>query len=345
MTDFPNTIDSVSQIEEVMTTPSPELVESMKRLKGDLLILGVAGKMGPTMAVLAKRALAEAGNPARVIGVARFSRGDLRQRLESAGVTTLTADLLAPDALSALPDAPNVVYLVGQKFGSTGNEPLTWAMNVYLPGRVADRYRNARIVSLSTGNVYAFSPVDSHGPDEETPVGPVGEYAQSCLGRERMFQYFSGLHGTPGVIVRLNYAIDLRYGVLLDIATKVHGGVPVDVTMGHVNVIWQGDANEAVLRSLEHAASPPMILNLTGPDVLSVRELAIGFGQRLGRDPVLTGSEAPSALLSNAGKYVRLMGPPRVPVERMMDWIAHWVRRGGETLSKPTHFEARDGRF
>lgn len=345
MTDFPTTIDSVSQIEEVMTTPSPELVESMKRLKGDLLILGVAGKMGPTMAVLAKRALAEAGNPARVIGVARFSRGDLRERLESAGVTTLTADLLAPDALASLPDAPNVVYLVGQKFGSTGNEPLTWAMNVYLPGRVADRYRDSRIVSLSTGNVYAFSPVDSRGPDEETPVGPVGEYAQSCLGRERMFQYFSGLHGTPGVIVRLNYAIDLRYGVLLDIATKVHGGVPVDVTMGHANVIWQGDANEAVLRGLEHAASPPMILNLTGPEVLSVRELAIGFGQRLGRDPVLTGSEAPNALLSNAGKYVRLMGPPRVPVERMMDWIAHWVSRGGETLSKPTHFEARDGRF
>lgn len=345
MMNLPKSIDSVSQLEEVMTAPSPELVESMKRLKGDLLILGVAGKMGPTMAVLAKRALAEAGNPARVIGVARFSRGDLRERLESAGVTTVTADLLAPDALSALPDAPNVVYLVGQKFGSTGNEPLTWAMNVYLPGRVADHYRDSRVVSLSTGNVYAFSPVDSRGPDEETPVGPVGEYAQSCLGRERMFQYFSGLHGTPGVIVRLNYAIDLRYGVLLDIATKVHGGVPVDVTMGHVNVIWQGDANEAVLRSLEHAASPPMILNLTGPEVLSVRELAIGFGQRLGREPVLTGSEAPNALLSYAGKYVHLMGSPRVPVEKMMDWIAHWVGRGGETLSRPTHFEARDGRF
>jgi nucleoside-diphosphate-sugar epimerase len=345
MMNLPAKIESVSQIEDVMTAPSPELIESMKRMKGDLLILGVAGKMGPTMAVLAKRALTEAGNSARVIGVARFSRGDLRERLESAGIETVTADLLAPGVLDSLPDAPNVLYLVGQKFGSTGNESQTWAMNVYLPGLVADRYRNSRIVSLSTGNVYAFTPSDSRGPDEDAPVGPVGEYAQSCLGRERMFQYFSGQHGSPGVIVRLNYAIDLRYGVLLDIATKVHSGAPVDLTMGHVNVIWQGDANEAVLRSLEHAASPPMILNLTGPNVLSVRELALGFGCRLGRDPVLVGVEAPNALLSNADKYVRLMGSPRVSIECMMDWIAHWVRIGGQTLNKPTHFETRDGKF
>jgi hypothetical protein len=343
--DLPNTIASVAQLEDVMTAPPPELVSALSRLEGDLLILGVAGKMGPTLAVLARRALEAAGSKARVIGVARFSRGDLRERLERAGVATMTADLLAPGALQSLPDAPNVVYLVGQKFGSTGNEPLTWAMNVYLPGLVADRYRNSRIVALSTGNVYPFTPVDSGGPTEASPVGPVGEYAQSCLGRERMFQYFSGLHGTPGVLVRLNYAIDLRYGVLLDLATKVHTGVPIDLAMGHVNVIWQGDANEAVLRSFDLASSPPAFLNLTGPDVLSVRELAGNLGCRLGRAPVFSGTEAPIALLSNAGKYALQLGGPRVPVERMLDWVAHWVRIGGETLNKPTHYDSRDGKF
>ncbi len=345
MTDLPNTIETVSQLEDVMSTPSPALIQAMSGIKGDLLILGVAGKMGPTLAVLARRALNAASNRARVIGVARFSRGDLRDRLESAGVQTITADLLASGTIASLPDAPNVIYLVGQKFGSTGNEPLTWAMNVYLPGLIADRFRNSRIVALSTGNVYSFSPVGSGGPTEESPVGPVGEYAQSCLGRERMFQYFSGLHGTPGVLVRLNYAIDLRYGVLLDIATKVHTGATIDLSMGHVNIIWQGDANAAVLASLKHATCPPMILNLTGTQTLSVRELAHEFGQRLGREPVLTGTESPNALLSNAGKYVHLMGSPRVSVEKMLDWVAHWVRLGGETLNKPTHYDTRDGKF
>lgn len=343
--DFPKTIDTVAQLEDVMTTPSPELVGCMKRLKGDVLVLGVAGKMGPTLAVLARRAIAEAGGDARVIGVARFSRGDLRERLESAGVQTIAADLLAPGALDSLPDAPNVIYLVGQKFGSTGNEPLTWAMNVYLPGLIADRYRNSRIVALSTGNVYPFTSTDSRGPDETAPVGPVGEYAQSCLGRERMFQYFSGLHGTPGVLVRLNYAIDLRYGVLLDIATKVQAGAPIDISMGHVNVIWQGDANEAVIRSLELAVSLPDILNLTGTDVLRVRELAVALGRRLGREPRFVGEEAPTALLSNAAKYARLLGPPRVSIDRMLDWVARWVQLGGETLNKPTHYDTRNGKF
>jgi len=341
----PATIETVAQLDDVMTTPSSALIEDLRRIEGDLLVLGVAGKMGPTLAVLAKRAFAEAGKDNRVIGVARFSRGDLRGRLESAGVQTIAADLLAPTVLDRLPEVPNVIFLVGQKFGSTGNEPLTWAMNVFLPGLVADRFRQSRIVALSTGNVYPFTPVDSGGPDETAPVGPVGEYAQSCLGRERMFQYFSGLHGTPTALIRLNYAIDLRYGVLLDIATRVQAGTPIDLSMGHVNVIWQGDANEAILRSLLLTSSPPLILNLTGPGVLSVRELAQGLGRRLGREPVFTGSEAPTALLSNAGEYVRRLGPPRVSVERMLDWVAHWVRIGGETLNKPTHYDARDGKF
>jgi nucleoside-diphosphate-sugar epimerase len=342
---LPGIIETVAQLEDVMTRPSPELVDLFRRLEGDVLILGVAGKMGPTLAVLARRAAREAGAATRITGVARFSRGDLRNRLEAAGVATIAADLMAPGALEQLPDAANVIYLVGQKFGSTGNEPLTWAMNVYLPGLTANRYRHSRIVALSTGNVYPFTPADSGGPAEGTPPDPVGEYAQSCLGRERMFQYFSGLHGTPGVIVRLNYAIDLRYGVLLDIASKVRDGLPIDLAMGYVNVIWQGDANEAVLRSLELASSPPRILNLTGLETHSVRRLAEELGCRLGRAPVFTGREAPNALLNNAAEYGRLIGPPRVSIDRLVEWVAAWAKRGGETLNKPTHFETRDGRF
>lgn len=342
---LPAKIDTVAQLEDIMTTPSPALIEAMRNVRGDLLILGVGGKMGPTLAILARRALDEIGNPARVIGVARFSRGDLKQRLERAGVDTIAGDLLAPGVLASLPDVPNVIYLVGHKFGSDGNEPMLWAMNTYLPALVADRYRKARIVALSTGNVYPFTPIDAGGPTEETPLGPVGEYAQSCVGRERMFEYFSGQHGTLGVLVRLNYAIDLRYGVLLDLAGKVNTGEPIDLRAGYVNVIWQGDANAAVLRCLQHAESQPMVLNLTGPETLSVRKLACEFGRRLDREPIFTGSEAPTALLSNAGKFVRMMGPPAVGLETMLDWIAHWVRTGGETLNKPTRYETRDGRF
>jgi len=342
---LPDRIESVAQLDDVMTTPSPALLDSLLKLRGDVLILGVAGKMGPTLAILARRALDETGSKARVIGVARFSDARVRKRLDDAGVETITADLLEAGALSALPSPPNVIYLVGQKFGSTGNEPLTWAMNVYIPALVAQRYHESLIVALSTGNVYPFTPVGSGGPTEEDPVGPVGEYAQSCLGRERMFQYGSAQKGTPVALVRLNYAIDLRYGVLLDIATKVHAGRPIDVSMGHVNVIWQGDANTAILRCLEYCASPPFILNLTGPQSLSVRELAAEFGRRFGREPLWAGTEAPNALLSNAGRYVKLLGPPSVPVERMIDWVAHWVEIGGPTLGKPTHYDARDGKF
>lgn len=342
---LPDRIENVAQLDDVMTTPSPALVESARRLRGDVLVLGAAGKMGPTLAILARRALDAAGSNARVIGVARFSDASAREQIEAAGVETIKSDLLAPGAPEKLPDAPNVLYLVGQKFGSTGNEPLTWAMNVYVPAVVARRYRESRIVALSTGNVYPFTPSGSGGPTENDVVAPVGEYAQSCLGRERMLQYVSGQHGTPIVLVRLNYAIDLRYGVLLDIATKVHAGRPIDLSMGHVNVIWQGDANAAVFRCLEHCASPPFILNLTGPQTLSVRELAHEFGRRLGREPVFTGREAPNALLSNASRYVRLMGPPSVPIERMVKWIAHWVEIDGPILGKPTHYDTRDGKF
>lgn len=338
-------IESVDELDEFMTRPSPEVVRDLAETPGDILILGVAGKMGPTLARLARRALDETGRSGRVIGVARFSDPRGREHLHTVGVETIQADLLDQRALAALPDASNVIYLAARKFGSTGDEPLTWAMNTLLPARVAERFRDSRIVALSTGNVYPLTPIDGPGPTEADPTGPIGEYAQSCLGRERMFQYFSGRYGTRTTLVRLNYAIDLRYGVLLDIATRVAGGVPVPLRMGHVNVIWQGDANAAILRCLRLAASPPAILNLTGTGTLPVRAIAAALGQRLGRAAQFTGSEEPTALLSNASRYGELMGGPAVPVETMLDWIAHWVRIDGSTLAKPTHFETRDGKF
>jgi len=337
-------IESVFQLEEALSAPTAEVCESLARLEGDLLLLGVGGKMGPSLARLARRAIDRAGVRKRVIGVSRFSAEGLRRDLEAEGVETLAYDLLEEGAVEALPDAANVIYLVGMKFGSTGNEPLTWAMNVDLPARVARRFRSSRIVALSTGNVYPLTPVDGSGPSEDHPVGPIGEYAQSCLGRERMFQYYSPRYGTPCVLIRLNYAIDLRYGVLLDVARKVYDRRPVDLSMGYVNVIWQGDANAAILRSLERCASPPEIVNLTGPKV-SIRDLAGRFGRAFDVAPVFTGTEADTALLSDASKAVRWFGPPRVSLEKMIEWVAHWVKIGGPTLGKPTHFENRDGRF
>jgi len=343
--ELPTQIDTVSQLEDILATPTPALVESLGSLDGDLLVLGVGGKMGPTLARLARRSLDQAGSKAGVIGVDLMIQPDLQDRLEGEGINLIKADLLEPGALAGLPDAKNVIYMAGRKFGSTGSEELTWAMNGYLPALVADRYRDARIVAFSTGNVYPFTPIEGPGPTEDDPTGPVGEYAQSCLARERMFQFISKKFGTPVTIVRLNYAIDLRYGVLIDVARKVYEGTPINVAMGHANVIWQGDANTAVLRCLEHCASPPFILNLTGPETISIRKVAEEYGRLFGKQPVLEGTEAPTALLSNAGQYIKLMGPPRVSVDQMIQWAAHWIRIGGESLDKPTHYEARDGKF
>jgi len=342
---LPARIDTEDQLEDLLTTPKPALVQAMSELQGDLIILGAGGKIGPTMARLARRAFDEAGSKSGVIGVARFSNPRIREQLQAAGIKTITADLLTPESLGRLPHAGNVIHLAARKFGSTGNEPLTWATNVYLPARVAERYRHARIVALSTGNVYPLTAVDSGGPTEDHPTGPIGEYAQSCLGRERLFAYFSRLYGTPVSLIRLNYAIDLRYGVLLDIATRVYAGEPIDLSMGYVNVIWQGDANAAILKSLAHCASPPFILNLTGPELLSVRQLAMDFGRLFGKEPILQGREEPNALLSNPSRCVRLLGPLTVSVRQMIHWVAHWVRIRGPTLDKPTHYQTRDGRF
>lgn len=343
---LPELISNETELDDLLTTPTPAVVEALRAAPGDVLVLGAGGKMGPTLTLLAARALREGGLAARVIAVSRFSESGLRERLDEQGVETIPCDLLEEGALDRLPDAPNVVFMAGRKFGSTGAESLTWAMNTALPAVVAARYRRSRLVVFSTGNVYPLVPVTSGGATEDLPPEPIGEYAQSCLGRERMVQYVSAQYGTQAVILRLNYAIDLRYGILLDVARRVHAGEPVAVTMGNVNVIWQGEANAVALRSLGLVGSPPLLLNLTGPETVSIRALARRFARLLDRpEPIFAGQEAPTALLSNAGRAHEQFGYPRVPLECMTRWVAHWVQQGGPTLDKPTHFEQRDGQF
>jgi nucleoside-diphosphate-sugar epimerase len=339
---LPEKFESVEALEDFMTEPTPALAEDLAREPGDILVLGVAGKMGPTLARMAKRAAPER----RVVGVARFSNVTERRKLDKHGVETLACDLLDRAAVAALPQAPNVIFMAGMKFGATGNEPLTWAMNVHVPAIVAEVYKSSRIVAFSTGCVYPFVPVESGGATEETPaVPPPGDYANSCIGRERMFSYFSALHGTPGRLFRLNYAIDMRYGVLHDVARKVRDGEEIDVAMGHVNVIWQGDANAVALRCLAHATTPTSPLNVTGPETISVRWLAGEFGRLMGRTPRVTGTEAATGWLNDASRMAREFGQPRVPLARMVQWTADWVANDRESLGKPTHYEVRDGRY
>jgi nucleoside-diphosphate-sugar epimerase len=339
-------IQNEAELEELLSKPSPEDVEAMKNLNGgDLMLLGVAGKMGPTLAMRAKLAMSAAGSPGRVIGVSRFSDKRARKVLDDAGVITVEADLLDRDALCKLPDAANIIYLAGRKFGSTGAESLTWAMNVHVPMAVLERFRAARFVALSSGNIYPFVPVVSGGATESTPLNPVGEYAQSVLGRERTFEHAAAQWGTRSVILRLNYAVELRYGVLLDIGQAVFEGRPVDLRMGAANVIWQGDANSVCLRAFDLASAPPYVLNLTGPETLSVRHVAGEFGRYLGIEPVFEGEEGTHALLNNASRCHRLFGYPTVTPAELIERIAEWLKSGGTTHGKPTHFEARDGKF
>lgn len=331
--------------EKDLLKPSDALIADMRSLKGDIMLLGVAGKMGPSMARLAKQATDLAGVRRRIIGVSRFSDPLAQAELKAEGIETISADLLNEQDLQSLPDAPNVIYLAGQKFGTTGKESFTWAMNAYLPGRVAERYKNSRIVAFSTGNVYPFSPVTHGGVAEDQPTGPVGEYGQSCLGRERIFQYFSLQYKIPTLLYRLNYAIDVRYGVLLEIAKSVAEERPIDLTTGFVNVIWQGDANEIAIRALHHCEVPAKLLNVTGPETISVKWIAEQFGSLLGRTPMFVNEPQSTALLSNASLSHKLFGYPRVTLRQMIDITAAWVQQGGKTLNKPTHFQERNGKF
>lgn len=341
----PTLINTLAELEDCLSTPSDADIDAMSSLDGDILILGAAGKMGPSLCRLARRAIAQAGISKRVIAVARFSDPRVRADLEDSCVETIASDLLQFGSLARLPEVKNVIFMAARKFGTSGSEHLTWAMNTFLPGLVAERFRDSHIVAFSTGNVYPLQPFASGGATESTPVAPIGEYAQSALGRERMFEYGSATWDTPVTILRLNYAVELRYGVLVDIGVKVFNRLPIDLRMGYANVIWQRDANSACLRSFAHCQSPPLVLNLTGPKTLSVRAIAREFGKRFGVDPVFTGEESGDALLSDAAKAHALLGRPSIAPDQMMDWIAHWIANNGVLLNRPTHFEVQDGKF
>jgi len=340
-----DSIQTVEQLEELLSEPTPGVVETLARLDGDIMVLGVAGKMGPTLARMARRASDLAGVKRRVIGVSRFSSGDVEEKLRSHGIETIRCDLLDGDRLMELPDAPNVIYMAGVKFGTTGRQSLTWAMNAFAPGMVCRKFHKSRIAAFSTGNVYPLIPVTLCGSLETDPPGPIGEYAMSCLGRERVFEHFSRTMGIPVTLIRLNYATELRYGVLVDIANKVKSGSAIDLANGNVNVIWQGDANAMALQSLGVADSPPFVLNVAGPEILSVRRIAEQLGRLMGKEVSFTGEESPDAYLSCGMLGHGLFGYPRVSVYRMLSWVADWVMRGGEELGKPTHFETRDGKY
>ena len=338
---LPSRITDVEVLEYLMTAPSVALVADLQAVPGDIMVLGIGGKMGPTLARLAKRA----APVKRVIGVARFSEPGLRARLEAQGIECIEADLLSPLALATLPDVPNIIFMAGRKFGSQGSEWLTWAMNAHVPALVAERFRTSRIVAFSTACVYPFVSTKSKGAVESVPpTPPSGEYANSCVARERMFQHFSHQHSTPGCLIRLSYAIDMRYGVLHDLAQKLIRQEPIDLTMGHANVIWQGDANTWSLRALAHCTTPTSALNVSGP-VVSIRAAAQGLARRLGVVARFTGEEASSAWLIDSTRAETLFGKPTVNLETLLDWTADWVARGQSSLGKPTHYEVRDGNY
>lgn len=345
MIKYPETIENEQQLEELLSRPPQEVVNLFKTLEGDIIFLGIAGKIGPSIARMAQRATNEAGVSRRIIGVSRFSNQQEQKDIESHGIETIKGDLLDPEFVKGLPLVKNVIFLAGMKFGSEGNLSQTWAMNTFVPALVATHYKNSTIVAFSTGCVYPLVEIESGGSLEADRPVAVGEYAQSCLGRERMFEHGSLRYGTPVSLIRLNYAVELRYGVLVDIATKVKNEEPLDLSMGYFNVIWQGDMNAMVLRSLAQCSSPAKIINITGAEILSAREAALEFGKLFGKTPQLTGKEASTALLSNPALSYDLFGTPEVSHEQMIKWIAHWIGNENRILNKQTHYEVRDGKY
>jgi nucleoside-diphosphate-sugar epimerase len=342
---LPEKIGSDRELEDLLSEPTDEDVATVARLEPDILILGAGGKMGPSLARRVRRAAERAGNGSRVLAVSRFSSREARESLEADGIPTLACDFTSAPAISGLPRFPNVMFLAGRKFGTTDRTDITWTTNTVVPARVAEHFNDTRMVVFSTGNVYPLVPADGPAPTEQDPPMPVGEYAQSCLGRERVVEFVSREAGLRALMFRLNYAVDLRYGTLVDVARKVFAGEPIDLTVGYVNAIWQGDANSYALRGLELCESPPQVLNVTGPERISVREAAQWFGTFFKREPRFVNQEGPVALLSDSSRCRALLGEPGVSQERLRQWVAHWVAAGGASLNKPTHFEAADGRF
>src|SRR5689334_13878625 len=338
---LPEKITDIAALDDILCRPSQALIDDLRTVDGDIMILGIGGKMGPTLAGLAKNALPNR----RIIGVARFSDPAVKDWLQARGVETINCDLLDEAAIKALPKIPNIVFMAGRKFGAEGDLSLTWAMNSHVPALAAQAFAGSRIVAFSTGCVYPFVPIDGKGSDEDMAPNPPGEYAQSCVGRERMFEYFSKKYSTPGRLFRLNYAIDMRYGVLHDIASKVLLGKPIDLGISHVNFIWQGDAASQALRCLAHCETPTSPINVSGHEILAVRDLAAKFGQRFGRTPVITGKEEPTAWLTDTALAVKLFGQPVVDTEQLISWTADWVSRSMPSLGKPTKYEVRDGRY
>ena len=338
---LPESIEDVDALEEFLSRPTQGLIDDLGHLDGDIMVLGVGGKVGPCLARMAKRA----APGKRVVGVARFTDPDVRRHLESWKVETIACDFVDRDAVEALPKIENVVYMAGRKFGTTGDEPFSWMMNTYVPGIIAEVYARSRIVAFSTLCVYPFATVSNLECDESTPPEPIGEYANSCVGRERMFQYFSKLNGTPGRLIRLNYAIDLRYGVLHDVAQWVRDGEPIDLTTSHANVIWHGDVNNQVLRALAHCETPMSPLNVGEPEPTRIRALAGIFGERFGREPIFENEESETAWVNRTDLAQSLFGPPVVPLDRMVDWVTGWIERGLPCYDKPTRYEVRHGRF
>lgn len=342
---LPDRIETEDALDDVMTAPKSVLQEFIKSVSSPLVILGAGGKMGPTLAVLAKRAADATGHPLDVVAVSRYSDSRARDWLEARGVKTISADLMKRESLTGLPDARNLIYLVGLKFGTSQTPSMTWAINTLVPANVAERYAGSRIAALSTGNVYPLSSVNGPGSSESVEMTPVGEYANSCVARERIFEYFSRRDDTPVTLVRLSYAVDLRYGVLVDIARKVFYDQPLDVSMGYLNCIWQGDANAMIIQSFALATSPPFVLNLTGVDRVSVRAVAERFGAIINRAVHIIGLEAETALLSDTARLQEQLGSPETPLDTMIQWTAHWIMNNGRLLNKPTHFEVRDGAY
>tara|TARA_R110002050_G_scaffold223672_2_gene359541 strand:+ start:13244 stop:14284 length:1041 start_codon:yes stop_codon:yes gene_type:complete len=333
------------ELEEAISRPSNAMIEEMKNMNGDLIFLGVAGKIGISMARMAKKACLEANVTKRIIGVSRFTDEAAQKFLEESGIETIKGDLLEIDFIESLPEIENVIYLAGMKFGTDGNEPNTWAMNAYLPGLVADKFKNSRILAFSTGCVYPFVDTKTGGSKEADLVGPVGEYSQSCLGRERLFEFGSLKYGTNIALIRLNYSVEMRYGVLVDIATKVYNEEPIDLTMGYANVIWQGDANDMILRSFNFCSSPAKHINISGPELLSIRDVALKFGKLMDKMVLLEGVENSTALLVNCSWAYDVLGEPNIALDQIIAWTANWIKKENKTHNKPTRFEVRDGNY